>query len=67
MQFESYFRDVEEIVSRFSGRPHWGKIHFRSATELEGLYPRFGEFLSLRDKLDPMRVFANRYTERVFG
>lgn len=67
MEFEPYFRDVEEIVSEYAGRPHWGKINYRTASELSGLYPRFGEFLAMRDRLDPSRVFANRYTERVFG
>lgn len=67
MQYEPYFRDVEEIVSRFQGRPHWGKIHFKTRDELSASYTRFGEFLDMRDRLDPRRVFANRYTERVFG
>ncbi len=66
MPFEPYFRDVEEIVSRFGARPHWGKVHFLSRTELSAVYPRFDEFVAMRDRLDPRRVFANRYTERVF-
>ena len=67
MAFEPYFRDVEEIVGRYGARPHWGKIHFRSRDELAAEYPRFGEFLAVRDRMDPHRVFANRYTDRVFG
>ena len=67
MQFEPYFRDVEEIVGRFDARPHWGKIHFRTRNELAASYARFDDFLAMRDRLDPHRVFANRYTDRVFG
>ncbi len=67
MEFEPYFRDVEEIMADYDGRPHWGKIHFRTNRELSALYPRYAEFLALRERLDPQRVFANDYTERVFG
>ena len=30
-------------------------------------YPRFEEFLAMRDRLDPQRVFANDYLRRVLG
>jgi FAD/FMN-containing dehydrogenase len=49
------------------GRPHWGKLHTRTAADLAPAYPRFGEFLALRDRLDPDRVFANAYLRRVLG
>jgi L-gulonolactone oxidase len=42
-------------------------MHTRTADDLSALYSRFGDFLALRDRLDPGRVFANVYTERVFG
>ncbi|MEY3657103.1 MAG: hypothetical protein RL114_1461 [Actinomycetota bacterium] len=67
MEYTPFFKDVEDILRTFDARPHWGKIHHRDAEELSGLYPRFNEFLSMRDRLDPQRTFANRYTERVFG
>jgi hypothetical protein len=31
------------------------------------VYPRFGEFTALRDRLDPERLFANDYLRRVLG
>lgn len=64
---ERYFRDVEEIMVGFGGRPHWGKMHFRSAADLAPMYPRWDEFLSARDRFDPERVFANDYLHQVFG
>jgi L-gulono-1,4-lactone dehydrogenase len=67
MDFEPYFRAVEEIMRGHEGRPHWGKRHFRSATDLSGLYPDWGRFQVVRDRLDPRRVFANDYTDRVLG
>lgn len=62
-----YFRAVEQIMRDLGGRPHWGKIHFQNAESLAGLYPRFGDFLAVRDRLDPERVFANAYLDRVLG
>lgn len=64
---ERYFRSVERIMRDLGGRPHWGKMHFMGAAELAPLYPRWDDFLELRERMDPRRVFANEYTERVFG
>ncbi len=67
MQYEPFFRDVEDILRGYDARPHWGKIHHRDAEELSGLYPRWNEFIAMRDRLDPQRTFANDYTNTVFG
>ncbi|MER7814349.1 D-arabinono-1,4-lactone oxidase [Streptomyces sp. NPDC096153] len=65
--YRSYFTAVERIMTAHGGRPHWGKIHTRDAEYFESVYPRFGEFLALRDRLDPDRVFGNDYLRRVLG
>jgi len=62
---ERYFRDVEEIMVGFDGRPHWGKMHFRTAADLAPMYPRWSEFREARDRFDPGRVFANDYLRTV--
>ncbi|MFJ2550614.1 D-arabinono-1,4-lactone oxidase [Microbacterium sp. NPDC087591] len=62
-----YFEAVEEIMLAHGGRPHWGKLHTLDAEQLRGRYPRFDDFLALRDRLDPERRFGNRYLERVLG
>jgi L-gulono-1,4-lactone dehydrogenase len=67
MEFETYFRGVEAIMREYGGRPHWGKRHYRTAAELSGLYPDWGRFQAVRDRLDPGRVFSNDYTDRVLG
>lgn len=67
MEHEPFMRDVEDILRGHDARPHWGKIHFRDAAELSGLYPRWQEFLDMRDRLDPDGTFRNDYTRRVFG
>ena len=55
------------MINCFWCRPYWGKIHFQDAASLAGLYPHFDDFLAVRDRLDPDRVFANRYLERILG
>lgn len=62
-----YFAGVEEILRGYEGRPHWGKLHTQTAATLAGSYPRWAEFLAIRDRLDPDRVFANRYLTEVLG
>ncbi|MBO9578911.1 MAG: FAD-binding protein [Microbacteriaceae bacterium] len=63
----AYFAAAEAILRAHDGRPHWGKLHTRTAADLAPAYPRFGDFLAVRDRLDPERVFANAYTRRVLG
>jgi len=62
-----YFREAEAILRAHDGRPHWGKMHQRDAASLRETYPKFDEFLAVRDRLDPQRGFANPYLDRVLG
>jgi L-gulonolactone oxidase len=65
--YEPYFRQFEQVCAAVGGRPHWGKLHYRDAASLRTGYPRFDDFLAVRDRLDPNRVFANPYLDRVLG
>jgi len=62
-----YFEAVEAIMKGFGGRPHWGKMNYRDAESLATVYPRFDDFRAVRDRLDPARLFANDYLDRVLG
>jgi L-gulono-1,4-lactone dehydrogenase len=62
-----YFRDVEAVMTAVGGRPHWGKMHTRDASYLRNVYPRFDDFLALRDRVDPQRRFGNAYLSQVLG
>ncbi|MFB7665534.1 D-arabinono-1,4-lactone oxidase [Kitasatospora sp. NPDC056138] len=64
---QGYFTEVERLMTAHRGRPHWGKLHTRDAEYLASVYPRFGDFTALRDRLDPGRLFANAYLRRVLG
>jgi FAD/FMN-containing dehydrogenase len=63
----SYFTGIEAIMRAHDGRPHWGKVHTRTAADLAPAYPRFGDFLAMRDRLDPDRVFGNAHLRRILG
>lgn len=62
-----YFDGVEQVMLAHGGRPHWAKMHSQTAEQLSESYPRFGDFVALRERLDPERRFANRYLQRVLG
>jgi len=32
--YEAYFHAVEDVMDRFDGRPHWGKLHYQTAATL---------------------------------
>jgi FAD-linked oxidoreductase len=66
-EHRDYFALMEPILRDHDGRPHWGKVHTRTAADLAPAYPRFGDFLALRERLDPQRVFTNGYLRRVLG
>ena len=65
--YDAYFGAVEKLVAGVGGRPHWGKLHNLGAAELRERYPRFDDFVAMRDQLDPQRRFGNAYLERVLG
>jgi L-gulonolactone oxidase len=66
-EHEAYFRAVEAIARDVGGRPHWGKLHYLDAAAFAQTYPRFGDFVALRDRLDPGRVFGNDHLTRILG
>ena len=65
--YEAYFADLEAVFTSVGGRPHWGKLHTRDHTYLEGVYPRLNDALAVRERVDPHHRFGNAYLDRVFG
>lgn len=64
---EAYFSAVEAVMTSLGGRPHWGKLHTRTAAQLAESYPEFGAFVALRDRLDPEGRFTNAHLDRILG
>jgi L-gulono-1,4-lactone dehydrogenase len=67
LPYQEYFRVFESIAAAVDGRPHWGKLHTLDAGRLASLYPRFADFLRVRDQADPERRFTNPYLDQVLG
>jgi FAD-linked oxidoreductase len=59
------FREVEALMARWGGRPHWGKRSYLTAEDLAPRYPRWDDWLAARAELDPDGRFASDWTERV--
>ncbi|MGF7015316.1 L-gulonolactone oxidase [Ornithinibacillus bavariensis] len=66
MPYEEYFYDMEAIMRKYEGRPHWGKMHHLSQKELLALYPKLPDFLAVRQELDPHGVFLNDYLKEIW-
>ena len=64
---ENFFRDAQSIFLDFDGRPHWGKMHSLTHTDLAQIYPRWSQFCALRKQLDPDGRFLNTYLHKIFG
>jgi FAD/FMN-containing dehydrogenase len=63
----AYFDELWREMRPLGARPHWGKELDHGAAEIRSLYPLAARFLTLRDEVDPARVFANRFLDRVLG
>ncbi len=66
MPYEQYFRDMEKIMKKYEGRPHWGKMHNQSSAHLHFLFPKLADFLAIRQELDPNGIFLNNYVQELW-
>jgi FAD/FMN-containing dehydrogenase len=54
-----FFHACEQVFRRYDGRPHWGKMHELDGADLAGVHPRWSDWWTARDGLDPDGVFLN--------
>jgi len=64
--YKKYFAALEPIFLKYSGRPHWGKIHTLSASDFAEKYERWDDFKRLRNELDPEGMFLNKHIKELF-
>ncbi|MFI6154808.1 D-arabinono-1,4-lactone oxidase [Kitasatospora sp. NPDC051170] len=57
---------VEEALSAFSARPHWGKVFTTAPEAVRASYPRWDDFRALLRDLDPTGRFRNGFLTRHF-
>ena len=55
----------EKIALRNQGRPHWGKCNYQTSKFYKPLFPKFEDFVRIRQELDPNRIFVNDYISEV--
>ena len=65
MEYKKYFEAIENIFKKYDGRPHWGKIHTRTAKDFSQLYPMWDKFQDIRMQLDPEGLFMNDYLKKI--
>jgi FAD/FMN-containing dehydrogenase len=61
-----YLRSVDRLLSEFSARVHWGKLHFLTPERLHALYPEADSFIRIRRELDPEGTFLNDHLAELF-
>ncbi len=55
---------IEEALSPFRARPHWGKAHTMDYSVIAPLFRRIADFHELIHELDPEGKFSNDYLRR---
>ena len=59
---------IEDALSPFEARPHWGKVFHADAAAIAPLYKRHSDFIRLVERLDPRGAFRNAWLKaRVLG
>ena len=57
-----FFRSLEFRLRDLEGRPHWGKLFWKSPSKR---YPAFERFRQIQNRLDPQGKFVNPFMMRV--
>ncbi|WP_026875942.1 D-arabinono-1,4-lactone oxidase [Jiangella gansuensis] len=63
--YRGWFDAAERLWVSYGGRPHWGKLHTRDSRYVRDQYPRMEAFRAVRDRVDPGRLMANEYLDRL--
>ena len=67
MPWRTEFAEIEKVFQAGGGRPHWAKRHTLTAADVNRLYPKTGDFLAVREQVDPGQKFANAHMTQLFG
>lgn len=61
-----YFKWVHNMMTKYGGRPHFGKMNDLTEKKLKALYPNLDLFLKYREQNDPTNVFLSDYMKNLF-
>jgi FAD/FMN-containing dehydrogenase len=65
--YEERMIGIHQILLKYGGRPHWGKLHVHNSRDIKDLYPRWNDFLQLKAQYDPNGKFTNAWSEKIFS
>lgn len=66
-KYLAFYKEFEEALRPYNGRPHWGKVNFLDDEQALNLYgTNFQKFIEVKKQLDPEGVFSNPFTNRLF-
>ncbi|WP_111884765.1 D-arabinono-1,4-lactone oxidase [Acinetobacter sp. CFCC 11171] len=63
--YQVIFKLVEPIFLKYGGRPHWGKLHSLNARQLQNVYPKWQDFLNIRQELDPKQKWLSPELQQI--
>lgn len=55
---------IEERLTPFEARPHWGKLFTMTPAHLQSLYKKLPEFRNLLERYDPWGKFRNAFLDQ---
>jgi xylitol oxidase len=58
---------IEAALEPFAPRPHWGKVNTVPQEVIASRYPRFADFRSLVQRIDPDGKFVGPWTAKLLG
>ena len=62
--YSGYFNLL--FTAGYQPRLHWGKVFNLTASQVNVLYPRFKDFLAVKERLDPIGIFTNFFLKNLF-
>ncbi|MGE7024490.1 D-arabinono-1,4-lactone oxidase [Solibacillus cecembensis] len=66
MDESSYFAWVHDMMRKYNGRPHWGKMNKYHRDNIESYYPNAEKFNEQRRMYDPHDIFLTSYFRNIF-
>lgn len=64
---KEFFKEFEDLMMQYQGRPHWGKMNFLNNKKVKNLYgENFDKFNKIRKQFDPNNLYLNKYTKQIF-
>jgi FAD-linked oxidoreductase len=66
MDYQEYFKTIEEIFWKYDGRPHFGKMNTMNKEQFMKTYPNWEKFAQIQKGCDPRGIMLNDYLKSIF-